>query len=352
MRDFLRKIAELVEKKENFAIATLVRQGGSAPRGAGARMLVADGKIVAGTVGGGIMEELSRKESALAIEGNYSKLVNYDLTGQNAASIGMVCGGDVDILIDFIDVSDEYNRNLFSRLDSAMASNQKAWLISFLPDDSCECKGGIAKILAGSEGFLCGTQNAGERSDAGEIIRSAGRFHMFTLLENTHVLIEPLTTRGKAYIFGCGHCGYELSPVLKRIGFHITAIDDRADFANRDRFPDADEIVICSSFETIFDELDIDNSAYLVIVTRGHMHDGQVLEKSLGTSAAYIGMIGSRSKRDKLYASLKAKGFTDEDLSRVYSPIGLDIGAETPEEIAISIAGEMIKVRMELNNGK
>jgi xanthine dehydrogenase accessory factor len=124
-------------------------------------------------------------------------------------------------------------------------------------------------------------------------------------------------------------------------------IDDREMFANRERFPDADEVVV-SEFEKSFDHLTIDHSSYLIIVTRGHLYDGTVLEQAVKTDARYIGMIGSKKKIRTLYQNLMEKGISKKILDRVYAPIGLDINSETPEEIAVSIVAQLIKVRGEV----
>jgi xanthine dehydrogenase accessory factor len=122
-------------------------------------------------------------------------------------------------------------------------------------------------------------------------------------------------------------------------------VDDRADFANTDRFPDADSIVVPASFDGALEGLPVDEQSYLVIMTRGHLFDRVVLAQALRTRAGYIGMIGSRKKIAGTFGALREAGFADEDLSRVHAPIGVDIGAETPEEIAVSIAAEIIRIR-------
>jgi xanthine dehydrogenase accessory factor len=121
-------------------------------------------------------------------------------------------------------------------------------------------------------------------------------------------------------------------------------LDDRDIFANRQRFPDADEVMV-SEFERCFDPLVIDESSYLIIVTRGHLYDGIVLEQAVKTKARYIGMIGSSKKIRTLYQNLMEKGIPKASLDRVHAPIGIDINSETPEEIAVSIVAELIKVR-------
>lgn len=158
-------------------------------------------------------------------------------------------------------------------------------------------------------------------------------------------LIADFDTKATAFIFGAGHVGQALEPILRYVNFTTRVIDDRPDFANRERFPDADEVVVIDSFLDAYQGMETDADSYVVIVTRGHSGDYDVLKQTLERTTAYIGMIGSRNKVGEVYRMLREDGFKQEDLDRVYSPIGTNIFAETPEEIAISIAGEMIKVR-------
>jgi xanthine dehydrogenase accessory factor len=146
------------------------------------------------------------------------------------------------------------------------------------------------------------------------------------------------------YVFGAGHVSRHIVPLAVTVDFKVVVIDDREEFADVCHFPDAKEVRQCL-FEGVMESLAVDESSFLVIVTRGHMHDKNVLAQALRSKAGYIGMIGSDRKRKIIYEKLLEEGFTEEDLSRVHSPIGIDIGAETPEEIAISIVGELIKVR-------
>jgi xanthine dehydrogenase accessory factor len=160
------------------------------------------------------------------------------------------------------------------------------------------------------------------------------------------VLLEPIFSEPTVYIFGAGHVSQQLTPLAKKVSFKAVVIDDREMFANRGRFPDADEVIV-SEFEKCFDQLNIDESSYIVIVTRGHLYDGFVLEQAIKTNARYIGMIGSKKKIQTLYQNLMKKGIYKETLDRVYAPIGIDINSETPEEIAVSIVAQLIKVRGE-----
>ena len=148
-----------------------------------------------------------------------------------------------------------------------------------------------------------------------------------------------------AYLFGGGHVSLALEPVLRHVGFDTVVIDDRAEYANDERFPQAVKCVVVDSFANAFDGIECDENSYIVIVTRGHAGDLDVLREALKQKRAYVGMIGSRKKIGTLYDILKSEGVTQEELDKVYSPIGENIYAETPEEIGVSIAAELIKVR-------
>lgn len=150
----------------------------------------------------------------------------------------------------------------------------------------------------------------------------------------------------KAFIFGAGHVGLALEPVLRYVDFKTYVLDDREEYANRQRFPDADEVVVIKDYEHGFENIQTDEDSYIVIVTRGHMGDYEILRDALKVPTAYIGMIGSRSKVAALKKMLFEEGFSEDDFNRVHTPIGLTIKAETPEEIAISIVGEMILARV------
>lgn len=158
--------------------------------------------------------------------------------------------------------------------------------------------------------------------------------------ENT-VFIEPISLQLTLYIMGAGHIGQALARIAKVIGFRVVVVDDRKEFANEERFPGVDRIIV-TDFEKVADEIDVDKSSYIVIVTHGHTHGQYVLKELIGSSAAYIGMIGSKKKVEEVKLRLLAQGIERDLLDSIYSPIGIDIGAQTPAEIAISITAQLI----------
>ena len=145
-------------------------------------------------------------------------------------------------------------------------------------------------------------------------------------------------------IFGAGHIALPLSQIGKTVGFRIVVVDDREDFASRDRFPEADEVKVLD-FDKSADLLNIDSTTYLVLITRGHKHDEIILRSKACEKAAYIGMIGSKRRAAAVLTSLKRDGYSQKFLDRIHTPIGVRIGSQTPEEIALSIAAEVVKVR-------
>jgi xanthine dehydrogenase accessory factor len=164
-------------------------------------------------------------------------------------------------------------------------------------------------------------------------------------VEDKRFFVEPTVLPGTVFLFGAGHVSRPVAELASIVDFQTVVLDDRAEFANAERFPRTEQIKVISSFPQAFEGLEIERDSYIVIVTRGHLHDKTVLEQALKTDAGYIGMIGSRRKRDLIYQELLSKGFSQSDLERVHAPIGLAIGAETPEEIAVSIVAELIQVR-------
>ena len=160
--------------------------------------------------------------------------------------------------------------------------------------------------------------------------------------------IKEFKLASTAYIFGGGHVAYALEPVLRHVDFRTVVIDDREEYANRERYPHAERTIVTDDFNNAFDEIQTDDDSYIIIVTRGHRGDLQVLRQAIGRPFAYLGMIGSRRKNNLLFDELRKEGVTEEQIARVHAPIGLSIGSETPEEIAISIVAEIIQERAAL----
>ncbi len=344
MSRLIQTISSLLEQGEDLVLATILIQEGSTPRTAGTRMVVRRGGDSIATVGGGLVEGEVMKAAGEVFQTRSGQVRPFDLTGTNAESMDLICGGRLEILVEFLEASPE-NTRIFRELTKSVRSRKKSYLVADLGElDRAPIV--VKRCLVLENGTIYGDLTLA--SDLLEdLLRRMGkdRYPMLANFGGRQYLIEPSFLLGTVYLFGAGHVSQQVAPLAKLVDFKTVVLDDRFEFANRERFPDSDEIKVLSQFENSFQELDVDEESYIVIVTRGHLHDKTVLEQALRSSARYIGMIGSRKKRDRLYSELLAEGFTEKDIARVYAPIGTNIAAETPEEIGISIVGELIKVR-------
>jgi xanthine dehydrogenase accessory factor len=252
--------------------------------------------------------------------------------------------------------------DIYQEIVRIKEEGQEAALVTIISTSGSTPREEGAKMLVKPDGAIIGTIGGGILEaqvidEAIKVIKQGKPKHLHMSLTakeaeeagmmcggDLEVFIEPILTTPALYIFGGGHISLPLSMIGKLLGFKIAVIDDRADFASAERFPKAD-ILLADDFTKAFPKLKIDKTSYIVIVTRGHPHDELVLELALGTPAKYIGMIGSKTKVKTTYSHLLAKGVPKEKLDSVHSPIGLEIGAQSPEEIAVSILAEIVKVR-------
>ncbi|MGB7173452.1 MAG: XdhC/CoxI family protein, partial [Candidatus Acidiferrales bacterium] len=163
------------------------------------------------------------------------------------------------------------------------------------------------------------------------------------------IFVEPILPQPKLFLFGGGHVSTALARVAHLAGFGIAVIDDRASFANMERFPMAEAVL--TTYEEAFEKLKPNASSYIVIITRGHKDDMRVLEWAVGTEVRYVGMIGSKRKVISVYKALEKQGIAVEKFARVHAPVGLEIGALTPEEIAVSVTAELIAIRRNAQPG-
>jgi xanthine dehydrogenase accessory factor len=219
-----------------------------------------------------------------------------------------------------------------------------------------------AKMLVREDGSIAGTVGGGcveaeVWNAAREVMETEKPRHLtFSLGQDAaydnglicggqlNIFVEPVLPQPFAYIFGAGHVSKSLSKVATMAGFATVVVDDREQFANRERFPEADQVV-AGEYEALFPTFTVNESSYIIIVTRGHRDDMRVLRWAVSTPARYIAMIGSKRKTIGVVKELEKEGLNRSAFEKIHAPMGLDIGAVTPEEIAISVVAEMIAVR-------
>jgi xanthine dehydrogenase accessory factor len=263
-----------------------------------------------------------------------SRLKGFTLARNEVEDLGMVCGGDVKVYLQFVSAKSPENLALTETILAAFDRDEDTWLVTDLTDASAWSMGvylpssGLTGLAASVEELAPLWQSRAVQAEL------AGR----------HYYSEPLVRSGRVLIFGGGHIAQELVPVLSHVGFRCLVMDDRPEFASRERFPEASEVIL-GDFAKLAESLSVTQHDYAVVMTRGHAHDFVVQEQLLRHPTAYVGVIGSRSKSAAVAARLREAGVPQEAIDRVHTPIGTAIKAETPAEIAISIAGELILTR-------
>jgi xanthine dehydrogenase accessory factor len=349
MLKLIQKICHFLEEGEDVVLATIIDSSGSTPRSEGSQMLVrANGKI-SGTIGGGLVEAEVMSLAKEVFKTGIAQTKTIELTGPTVATTDrMICGGRMEILLEFITASQE-NQATFGDLFNALQNKPRSYLLIDLGVNEGDST--VMKRYLVQEGHVIWGEFPNPVSGLETLALCANKEKLPGVLEiETHrFFVEPALFPATVYLFGAGHVSQQVALVAALVNFRTVVLDDRPEFANQERFPKADEVKELASFDQAFADLKIDHDSYLVIVTRGHVHDKTVLAQALRSKAVYVGMIGSRRKRDKIYQSLLEEGFLQQDIDRVHCPIGLNIGGETPEEIAVSIVAELIKVRSERN---
>lgn len=360
-------LKKVFDHNQEAVLITISSVLGSTPRKPGAKMLVfADGTTV-GTIGGGCGEAEAKREAFNVLGSHSSKIYYLNMTADIAQEDGMVCGGIMGLFIDYLgSQSPAEQTNLYKDYLTSLENYYNPILVTVI--EAAEERLIGKKLFIKNTGDVIGDLGSEELNRVALGSAKTGRRRCQPLLISLDselkpcepsvtkatfkLLIEPPTTVVQLLILGAGHIALPLATMAKIIGYEITVVDDRPFFANSVRFSTADTI-ICNDFERALEGININPQTFVVIITRGHRYDKVCLRKVINQPASYIGMIGSRKRVKALIAELEEEGVPSELLQKLYSPIGLKIGAETPEEIAVSILSELIKVQKELDqNGK
>lgn len=309
MNTLFKIMLEQLEQQHDMMLVTIIDEAGSSPRGKGSQMLVSSEGQLCGTIGGGAVEKQSEILALELLTAKMTSTHHYELRRNSGEDIGMACGGDVTVHFQYVDAGEPVWRDLAEEAIRRITDRKKGWLVlnvngdvPFISDDDAN----------GGEGTFAMSLPIGER----------------------------------AILFGGGHVSKALAPILHSVGFRITVMDDREEFVTTERFPMAEERIV-GDYTQLDNYLQLDENDYIVVMTNGHANDYDVEEKVLRTETAYVGVIGSTKKTAVVNEKLRAAGIDEDKIARVHTPIGIDIKATTPEEIAISVTGEMVLVRAE-----
>ena len=337
--------------RTSLALATVIETQGSTPQKNGSSALFASDGLVAGTVGGGVLEARVQQISQEVVKTKKSGIFHFNLDKDISFKEEAICGGMATILID---ASPESHVVVFDQIKESLKKRIPGILITIVSGTD-ESNKKIERLWIGSDikkdlpkkypDFLT------EEAEKMLSVSDPYNFNKVNLkLEGKEavVLFEPIFPPFNLIIAGAGHIGKSLAHVGKLLGFDVTVIDDRKEYANSKNIPDADRIIV-EDIGKALEDIEKDTGSYIVIVTRGHNDDAKALKSCIKSSAGYIGMIGSRNKIAQMRSEFLENGWANEaQWSAIHAPVGLEILSKTVEEIAVSIAAELILVR----NGK
>ena len=347
---------EAVKQLESHApivVATVIGTKGSTPQKPGSKLLVRNDGSGVGTLGGGCVEgDIWFAASELLKRGGAAEYREYQLNEDLAAEDGLVCGGTMFFLIDPVYQPDQY-LNCAKEIEDAYAGGSPVALASLIraggaaPDSADSGIG--AKLFIRQDGSTVGSLGSPDLDQSA--LQEA--FELMTHGKNKYVVaasgaeyfIEAYTTPPQLVLCGGGHVSKSIAPLAKTLGFRVFITDDRQEFANPDRFPEAD-IIVAKKPEDALDELPINPNTFIIVATRGHRYDNVALAAAARTSAKYVGLLGSKRKIILIYEDLYRMGIPADRIRELRAPIGLDIGARTPEEIAVSIMSEVLMFRL------
>ncbi|MBQ3104466.1 MAG: XdhC family protein [Lachnospiraceae bacterium] len=332
MRQVLKTMGHRLKNGEDMVLVTIIAASGATPRGMGAHMLVGREGRLEGTIGGGAVEYRCEQLALQVLEEKDHKVQEFSLTKNDVQNLGMICGGTVRVFFAYLPGGEESAIALAGEAEEKYLRGMGLWLI-------CDLKaGGALSLYTRQEGFF-------GHPCPQWIKQYLGSKPALIEEEGMSFCVEQINSPGRVYVFGGGHVSQELVPLLSRVGFRCVVLEDRPEFAKKELFPGAEEILLVD-FEQIREAVAVGEEDYVCIMTRGHAWDTVVQAQLLSCRPSYLGVIGSRSKAAGVRDVLRETyGMTEELLDQVITPIGLSIGAETPAEIAVSIAAQMIAHR-------
>jgi xanthine dehydrogenase accessory factor len=306
MREVLDELNEWISGREEIALATVIETWGSSPRPLGSKMLVTISGKMAGSVSNGCIEGAVFEEAQKVLKSGQPKIASFGVADEVAFEVGLACGGHIEV---FIQPLGQAHRQAVGMLNRGEAATLKTNLIS-----------GEAQVMQGTPP---GTELA--RRDGDEFV-------------------EPFRRPAHLVIIGAIHIAIPLHRLAKLMGYRVTVVDARAKFATKERFPEADELIVAWPDEAMA-KIPVDSSTYVVILTHDPKFDLPALRSVLRKPAGYIGAIGSRKTNQNRFDGLRKEGFTEDELSRVHGPIGLDLGSRGAEETALGILAEITAER-------
>ncbi len=345
MREVLADVERWQAAGQQVALATVISVQGSAPRGVGAALAVSERGEISGSVSGGCVEPAVIEEELLAIRTGRPKLLQFGITEeQNVEQIGLACGGEIRVFVERLGETAALREAIKAErpiaratIVAGLAGIDRTGASLVVPEAGAPI--GTLDDPALDEGAATLARRRLARGESGtERLAAAG--------SEFEVFFAVYPAPPSLIVVGAGHIAIPLTRIARTLGYHVTVVDAREAFATRERFPEADQLLVEWPDEAL-GHIPLTPSTAVAVLTHDAKFDEPALKASLASPAGYVGAIGSRGTRRERDARLRAQGVTDEQLARLHGPIGLDIGARTPEEIALAIMAEIVATRHE-----
>ena len=335
MRDVLAVGARWRAEGVGFGRATLVRSVGSAPFQVGSTLLVADDGRLAGSVSAGCVEGAAAEAVHAARQGRYRELVHFGVSDERAAAVGLTCGGEIDVLVE-PDVPAE---------EISTAANDRALAVATPLPVGREAPE-VGRVLLDESGIRSGSLgDAAADADLADLARDVLRAGVSrTIRVGTRDVYVDVVAAARLVIVGAGEIAVYLVRLAHAIGFHTVVVDARTAFLTRERFPDADELLVGWADE-LADRAGIDEGAHVVALAHDPKFDDPAITTALRRGARYVGALGSRRTHAERLDRLREAGTSEADQARIHAPVGLDLGGHTPADIALGILAEIVSER-------
>jgi len=340
MIDILPNIRELVNKKKEFAIATVIKTWRSAPRPVGSSLVVtADGSMI-GSVSGGCVEKSVVQKALKSLKDQHAEVAAYGVSNDEAWEVGLSCGGAISLHVDCFFGSKRDTYELWEELDQAIQNNVPVALVNGLSSSN-------EYFLVYADGKVSGMDESADLALINKPIREAISEHSSQVIqsESSEYFAHVFPRKPVMLMIGSAHITSELLKLAHMHDFEAIIIDPRDTFASKTNFSEKPDKVYVKWPQEIMHEFDLNKDTYAVILSHDPKIDDEALNILLRSDAAYIGALGSKKTHEKRLERMSARGFTSDELSKIHAPIGLSIGALLPREIALSVMAEVVKVK-------
>lgn len=324
----------LAAGEREIALATVIETWGSAPRKAGARMAFTAGGAITGSVSGGCVEGAVVEAGQEMLAGGEPRLLQFGVADETAWSVGLACGGTITVLVEPLDPA------LYAAVHVAVEAGQTVSVLTVLPESPVAPN---ARLVRAGDGTYQGTLPEAWQVEAAALLDSAGRSLRTTLGDQLDVFVDRIAPPPSLVMVGGAHIAVALARLAAVLGYTTVVVDPRRAFGSAERFPSVNQLVQAWPDRALTAEM-LTRETAVVTLSHDPKIDDPALIRALRSPAFYVGALGSRRTHARRRERLAGRGVTEAELDRIHSPIGLDIGADNPEEIALAIMAEVVAV--------